>query len=244
MRGRLETIVCKDAADVAHRVADRIRDLSEESGARVRTIALSGGSTPKRLYETLAKPPYRESVRWGALELFFGDERSVPPDHQDSNYRMAYEALLSHVTVKAHRMHAEAGEADAYEKLVRERITETRDGIPIFDLILLGMGGDGHTASLFPGTKALDEGDRLVVMNEVPQMNTRRMTFTYPLINAARHVWVLVPGADKRERVKECLDALANQPGERPYPIVGVQPTHGGLVWWLDEGSAGRVATA
>jgi 6-phosphogluconolactonase len=242
--GALETIVCKDAADVARRVADRIRSLSEERGEGRLTIALSGGSTPKRLYEMLAQPPYRDSVRWDHLELYFGDERSVPPDHQDSNYRMAHEALLSHVTVRAHRMHAETGEADAYEKLVRERITETRDGIPVFDLILLGMGGDGHTASLFPGTKALDEHSRLVVMNEVPQMKTRRMTFTYPLINAARHVWALVPGADKRERVKECLEALANQPGERPYPIVGVQPTHGKLVWWLDEGSAGKAATS
>jgi 6-phosphogluconolactonase len=106
------------------------------------------------------------------------------------------------------------------------------------------MGGDGHTASLFPGTKALDERNRLVVMNEVPQMKTRRMTFSYPLINAARHVWVLVPGADKRDRVRECLDALAKPTGERPYPIVGVQPTHGELIWWLDEGSAGAPATA
>jgi 6-phosphogluconolactonase len=239
-----KTIISTDAADLARRVAERIRGFSNAGEAGPRTIALSGGSTPKRLYETLAKPPYRDSVHWDGLELFFGDERSVPPDHQDSNYRMANEALLSHVTVKAHRMHAEAGEAEAYEKLVRKRIAETRDGVPIFDLILLGMGGDGHTASLFPGTKALDERNRLVVMNEVPQMKTRRMTFSYPLINAARHVWVLVPGADKRDRVRECLDALAKPTGERPYPIVGVQPTHGELIWWLDEGSAGAPATA
>jgi 6-phosphogluconolactonase len=244
MNERFKTIISKDAADVARRVADGIRSLSEEDGPRPRTIALSGGSTPKRLYEMLAQPPYRDSVRWERLELFFGDERSVPPDHQDSNYRMAHEALLSHVDVRAHRMHAEADEAETYEKLLRDRISESRDGAPVFDLILLGMGGDGHTASLFPGTKALDERSRLVVMNLVPQMKTRRMTFTYPLINAARHVWVLVPGADKRERVKECLDALAAQPSGRPYPIVGVQPTHGELVWWLDEGSAGAPATA
>jgi 6-phosphogluconolactonase len=223
-------------------VAERIRSLAQEEGAARRTIALSGGSTPKLLYETLAQPPFRDSVGWNRLELFFGDERSVPPDHQDSNYRMAHEALLSHVPIEAHRMHAEAGEADAYERLVRERISETQDGIPVFDLILLGMGGDGHTASLFPGTKALDERSRLVVMNDVPQMKTQRMTFTYPLINAARRVWVLVPGADKRERVKECLDALAKPAGGRPHPIVGVQPTHGELVWWLDEGSAGASA--
>jgi len=238
MAERLQTIVSKDAADLARRVAERIQRLSEENGNGPRTIALSGGSTPKLLYETLADPPFRDSVRWNRLELFFGDERSVPPDHKDSNYRMANQALLSHVPVKAHRMHAETGEAAAYERLVRERIRANRDGIPVFDLILLGMGGDGHTASLFPGTKALEERQRLVVMNEVPQMQTRRMTFTYPLINAAQRVWVLVPGADKRQRVRECLDALAKPDGEKPHPIVGVQPTHGELVWWLDEGSA------
>jgi 6-phosphogluconolactonase len=244
MKERFETIISKDAADLARRVAHRIRSLSEESGTAPRAIALSGGSTPKLLYETLAQPPFRDSVLWERLELFFGDERSVPPDHPDSNYRMANEALLSRVPVVAHRMHAERGEADAYERLVRERIAATRDNIPVFDLILLGMGGDGHTASLFPGTEALAERSRLVVMNEVPQMKTRRMTFTYPLINAARRVWVLVPGADKRERVKQCLDALAKPTGERPHPIVGVQPTHGELIWWLDEGSAGAPATA
>jgi 6-phosphogluconolactonase len=242
MKERFETIISKDAADLARRVAERIRILSEEDGDVPRTIALSGGSTPKRLYELLAQPPFRDSVRWEHLELFFGDERSVAPDHQDSNYRMAREALLSHVPVQAHRMHAETGEADAYERLVRSRISKKRDGIPVFDLILLGMGGDGHTASLFPGTAALDERRRLVAMNEVPQMKTRRMTFTYPLINAAQRVWVLVPGADKRARVKECLDALAKPGGERPYPIVGVRPTQGELIWWLDEGSAGAPA--
>lgn len=244
MKEPVETIICKDAADLARRVAERIQSLSEEERGTPCTIALSGGSTPKRLYELLAKPPFRDSVRWDHLELFFGDERSVPPDHQDSNYRMAREAMLSQVPVQAHRMPAETGDAEAYERLVRERIGETRDGVPVFDLVLLGMGGDGHTASLFPGTAALGERGRLVVMNEVPQMKTRRMTFTYPLINAARRVWVLAPGADKRDRVKECLDALAKATGERPYPIVGVRPTHGELIWWLDEGSAGAPAKA
>jgi len=130
-------------------------------------------------------------------------------------------------------MVAEHGEADAYEKLVLDRVKKRRDGIPAFDLILLGMGDDGHTASLFPGTRALEERTRLVVMNEVPQKQTTRMTFTYPLINAADRVWALIAGKDKREKVTECSAARAR--GEHPYPILGVEPTEGDLCWWLDE---------
>ncbi len=239
----MEIVIGKDAGDVAARAALRLEELCKRPGAGRFSLALAGGSTPKRLYELLAEPPFRDGISWDAVEIFFGDERSVPPEHPDSNYGMAHRALLSKVPVAAHRMVAESGEADAYERLVRERVAEKRDGMPAFDLILLGMGKDGHTASLFPGTAALQETGRLVVMNDVPQMQTRRMTFTYPLINAAKRVWVLVPGADKREKVAECVSAL-KKPGERPYPVTGVRPAHGELVWWLDEASAADVGPA
>jgi 6-phosphogluconolactonase len=235
---QFETRVVRDAADLARQAAQRLEDLSRNASSIPLAIALAGGSTPKRLYETLAQPPFRDGVRWDRVELFFGDERAVPPDHPDSNYGMAEKALLSHVPVTAHRMRAELGEAEGYEQLVRARISETRDGIPVFDVILLGMGKDGHTASLFPGTKALDERTRLVVMNEVPQMQTRRMTFTYPLLNAARQVWVLIPGADKREIIGQCLSGRTQQGAEKRWPVVGVRPTHGELIWWLDDASA------
>ncbi len=237
-----ETRVVKDAGDLARQAAQRLEDLSLNPTGVPLTVALAGGSTPKMLYETLAQLPFRHRVRWERVELFFGDERAVPPDHLDSNYGMAHKALLAHVPVTAHRMRAELGEAEAYEQLVRERISHTRDGIPVFDVILLGMGKDGHTASLFPGTKALDERTRLVVMNDVPQMQTRRMTFTYPLLNAARHVWVLVPGADKHAIVGQCLSGRTQPGAEKRWPVVGVRPTHGELVWWLDEASAPRSA--
>ncbi len=237
-RASFSTTVLADAGAVARAVAERIAELSRAPGDAQVTIALSGGSTPKRLYETLATPPLHDQVDWRRLELFFGDERAVPPDHPDSNYGMAKQALLENIPSVAHRMAAERGEADEYERIVRERVTKRRDSIPAFDLILLGLGDDGHTASLFPGTAALEERERLVVMNEVPQKNTRRMTFTYPLLNAADRAWVLVAGGEKREIVARCLAAWAH--GERLYPILGVSPAAGEIVWWLDRAAAGR----
>ena len=226
---RFRTEVRPDAAALAQSVAEQIADFSKSPV----TIALSGGSTPKKLYEALAAAPLFDRVVWKNIEFFYGDERSVPPDHPDSNYGLATKTLLSKVPSPNHRMAAENGDADAYEKLVLERVKKRRGAVPAFDLILLGMGDDGHTASLFPGTKALEETKRLVVMNEVPQKKTQRMTFSYPLINAADRVWVLIAGKDKTEKVKECTAARAK--GERPYPILGVEPTEGELVWWLDQ---------
>jgi len=222
-----------DAAALARSVAEEIAALSKRAGDEPVAIALSGGSTPKRLYEVLAAPPFFDRVAWKRVEFFFGDERSVPQDDPESNYAMAKQALLEKIPSPAHRMVAERGEAEAYEALVQSRVKRQRGGIPAFDLVLLGMGDDGHTASLFPATAALQERKRLVVMNEVPQMRTRRMTFTYPLLNAADRVWVLVAGRAKRDIVTECL--AARKRGKRPYPILGVEPTEGQLVWWLDQ---------
>jgi len=198
-------------------------------------IALAGGSTPRRLYETLASAKFRDRVPWERLELFFGDERSVAPDHPDSNFRMAREALEG-VEVTMHRMPAQDGDASGYEQLVRKRVGSGPAGIPAFDLILLGIGTDGHTASLFPGTAALEERDRLVVMNDVPALRTRRMTFTIPLIDAARRVWIIATGGDKSPVVRRCLA------GDSDFPIQRIRP-NGELVWWVDEAAAaGRTA--
>lgn len=228
------TIVAKDAADATRRIAEHILELANALTGAPLSIALSGGSTPKLLYETLAAAPFGDRIPWSRVELFFGDERSVSPDHADSNYGMVKRALLDHVQVRAHRMAADVGDAEGYEKLLKERLPAA-NGFPVFDLVLLGIGKDGHTASLFPGTKALDEKQRWVVMNEVPQMNTRRMTLTFPVINNARRVWILATGADKQE----ILAALRTATGPT-YPILRVHPEHGELIWWLDQGSAGK----
>jgi 6-phosphogluconolactonase len=237
MGAGIDTRVFDDAEALAKAAADGIADLASAPKARPFTIALSGGSTPKRLYEILATPPYRDRIAWRDVELFFGDERSVPPEHPDSNYGMAKRALLDHVAVVAHRMPAETGDADGYARLLGERIARRRDGAPVLDLVLLGMGDDGHTASLFPGTAALQETVKWVVMNEVPQLHTRRMTLTYPVLNAADRVWALIAGAGKRTKVAECLAAAER--GETPYPILGVRPTAGERVWFLDKAAAG-----
>jgi 6-phosphogluconolactonase len=237
MAARLETRVFDDAEALAAAVADAFVAASERATAAPFTVALAGGSTPKRLYELLAAPPRHERVAWTNIEFFFGDERAVPPEHTDSNYGMAKRALLDHVPARAHRMEAEKDASEAYARLLGERIARRRDGMPVLDLVLLGIGEDGHTASLFPGTAALAERAQWVVMNQVPQLHTRRMTLTYPMLNAAERVWVTIAGAGKRAMVAECLAAAARN--ETPRPILGVRPTDGELVWFLDMAAAG-----
>jgi 6-phosphogluconolactonase len=229
-------IVSKDRSELARTVAEGVAALSRSPGGERRAIALSGGSTPKALYETLAGPAFAQRVDWSRLELFFSDERSVAPDDPESNYGLAARTLLGAVKPAAvHRMVAESGDAEGYERLVRERVARRRGAVPIFDLVFLGMGEDGHTASLFPGTRALEERERLVVMNDVAQKKTRRMTFTYPLINAADRVWVLIAGADKHAMVARCREARAR--ADRSLPVLRVSPA-GELVWWLDEAAS------
>lgn len=232
-------VVAEDASALARAVAEALRDVVRASPHRV-SIALSGGSTPKRLYETLAAAPLRDEIPWDRVELFFGDERAVGPDHPDSNYGMAVQALLAKVDVLAWRMRAEIGAAEEYETILRDRVPPAPGGtIPELDLVLLGIGGDGHTASLFPDTAALDEPRRLVVVNDVPKLGTSRMTVTYPLLNAARRVWILAAGADKREIVAACRAAGDDAETRRRWPITGVRPA-GELVWWLDRAATGE----
>jgi 6-phosphogluconolactonase len=239
MGAPLETKVFDDAETLAAAVADEFCDLTARRTHAPFTVALAGGSTPKRLYELLAAEPYVGRVRWQDVEFFFGDERAVPPEHPDSNYGMARRALLDHVPAVAHRMVVESDDVRGYARLLSERIAERRNGVPILDLVLLGIGEDGHTASLFPGTSALAEHTRWVVMNDVPQLQTRRMTLTYPILNAAARVWVLIAGAAKRTMVAECLAAAARHDDPPPRPILGVRPTDGELIWFLDEAAAG-----
>ena len=163
------------------------------------TVALSGGSTPKRLYSLLAT---KGSIPWEKIWFFWGDERHVPPDHPDSNYRTAYEALLSRVPVRQEnifRIHGEEKDAEAaahqYEQTLKDFFHLSPGKFPRFDLILLGMGPDGHTVSLFPGTSALNENNRLVVANWVEKFQTHRITFTFPVLNTAACVMFVVSGA-------------------------------------------------
>ncbi len=189
-------------------------------------LALSGGNTPKPVYAALAN----EDLDWSKVVITFGDERCVPPDDSESNFRMASESLLDQVAIPEANVLRMAGEmepadaAKAYEAELRER---SEGGIFRHDLILLGMGPDGHTASLFPGTTALSETERWVVENYVATKETWRLTFTYPLIDAARHVCFLVNSAGKDEILEEVFSGTSN------YPCAAVAPTDGKLTWLL-----------
>jgi 6-phosphogluconolactonase len=209
------------------------------------TVALSGGSTPRSLYTLLAA---NASTRlpWDKMFFFWGDERHVPPTDAESNYRMANESLLSKAPIppaNVFRVLAEnpdaAAAAEAYDKTLR-KFFEVADGeVPRFDLILLGMGPDGHTASLFPETAALQEKSRLVVANWVEKFHTHRITFTLPVLNAARCDAFLVSGIDKAGVLREILEGDA--PGEK-YPSKLVRPTDGKLIWFVDRAAASELS--
>ncbi|MEP7270172.1 MAG: 6-phosphogluconolactonase [Acidobacteriota bacterium] len=209
------------------------------------TVALSGGSTPKAMFEALAAEPFRETVPWGSILFFWGDERTVPADHPDSNYHMAYTTLLSLVPVpdqNIFRMPADNPDLEAAAAAYSNTLLgvgDTREGFPAIDLVFLGMGADGHTASLFPGTEALRVTDRVVVPNYVPKLKTHRLTLAVPTINAARNVRFLVSGADKAEPLKSVLE------GERDperYPSQLIHPVDGSLLWMVDEAAAKLLA--
>lgn len=204
-------------------------------------LALAGGSTPLGLYERLAAA----GLDLASWHLWWGDERFVASDDAKSNYRMAREALLERVTIDAarvHRVETEAGGPDAvaarYARTMAEAEGLVTAGLPRFDLVLLGMGADGHTASLFPGTAALDESQRTVVAGRVPRLDAVRITVTIPVLNAARAVLFLVAGADKAATVARVLEG-----GGRgiPLPAARVRPTAGEVSWFLDRDAASEL---
>ncbi len=244
-----EVVVLAGLEAVAREAANRLVARAHESIATHETfsVALSGGSTPRALFEVLASDDYRDRVEWGRALVFWSDERCVPPDHPDSNYRLAREALLSKVAIAPGNVHRLRGEIDPgqaaleYEQIVRREVAApTTGGVPTFDLILLGMGPDGHTASLFPGTEALREDMRLVAANFVPRLNAHRLTFTPPLINAAARVMFIVAGSDKAETLRAVLEG-EYQPDALPAQIV--RPANGQVTWLVDRAAASQLRT-
>lgn len=207
-------------------------------------IALAGGSTPKKLYALLASEPYRDQLDWALLEVFWSDERCVPPDDSESNFRMAQETLLSKVPIPASQIHRMPADQSDHEAASQAYITEMRHsfgtgGIPGFDLIQLGMGPEGHTASLFPHQPSLHERERLVLPVTTPKPPPDRLTFTPPLLNAARHVLFLVTGNEKADAVQAVLEGEYN-PDE--YPAQIVHPTSGEVTWMLDTAAASKLS--
>jgi len=229
--------------DLAGAAAKHFLAQSIEAVARkgLFTVALSGGSTPKGLYQLLAdaNEPFREQVPWASTQFFWSDERHVPPDHPDSNYRMANEVMLSRVPVPSDNVHRMRGEnpnaaeaAEAYEETLLEL---TGGNPPQLDLILLGLGTDGHTASIFPNSEVLRETKRLVAAPWVEKLKTCRITMTLPLLNNGASVMFLVSGSEKAEIVKEVLQ------GPQLYPAQAIRPTNGKLLWMLDKDAASKM---
>ena len=231
----------EDAESLARGAAARFAELARESiDARGRfAVALSGGSTPRRVYELLASAEFREGIDWPNVHVFFGDERMVPPDSSESNYRMASEALLARVPLPRENVHRIEGVGDAgsnasaYESELRGLFGDVE--WPRLDQVLLGMGDDGHTASLFPNTAALEEARLWVAPNWVERLGAWRVTLTVPVINAARCVTFLVAGAGKAARLREVLNG-DRDPARLPAQLI--RPSGGILEWFVDRAAA------
>jgi 6-phosphogluconolactonase len=237
-----EIRVFPDPAAVAREAADRFVAAAEEAIALKESfaVALAGGSTPKAMYELLAEEPYRSRVEWARVEVFFGDERCVPPDHAESNYRTAREALLSKVPIPGDNVYRMRGEDDpeqaakAYGLMLKEKFAD--GGL---DLTLLGMGDDGHTASLFPGTPAVREREHRVVAQFVEKSTTGpswRITMTAPFLNRSRQVLLLVAGKSKAARLAEVMEG-EHDPERLPVQLIDAGQTR--VTWLLDAAATG-----
>ena len=243
-----EVILFQDKEALSREAAHRFVFLATRQARTggVFNVALAGGSTPEMLYGLLAAPPFREAVEWKNVHFFFGDERAVPPEDADSNYRMANATLFSPLALPAsniHRLRAEALDLDAaaraYEAELRNHFAlSDAASAPRFDLILLGMGPDGHTASLFPHKPALQEKTRLVVASE-PGLKpfVPRLTLTFPVLDAAANVLFLVSGADKAATLHRVLNGPADPDA---LPSQSVAPAEGSLVWLVDQAAMGE----
>ncbi len=240
--------ILPDAEALALRAADLFAAAAQRgAAARGRfAVALNGGEASRGLYRALARQQFSKKVPWRRVHVYWSDERCVPPDDPASNYGMARDALLKHVPLPEANVHRLRGEdepgaaASAYDGELRALAALERPAseLPVFDLVLLGLGADGHTAGLFPHADALEEDDRLAVATEAPD-GAARLTITYPVINAARRVWFLVSGAARVGMVAEVLEGLRVP---LAVPAQAVSPVYGQLTWLLDEAAASELS--
>lgn len=241
-KAKMNVVVCKDTVELASRAAGEFVRIGKESiserGSFV--VALSGGSTPVLLYKQLLSA----NLDWNRVFFYFGDERNVPPDEEASNFRSANKELLRPLRIREDRIlrwRTELESPDVVAKDYQDRLEELGPGIPRLDLILLGMGSDGHTASLFPGTEALKKTQHFAVANRVPKLGLWRFTLTFPVINNARNVMFLVAGVDKADALASILGPNGD-PDE--LPARRVQPTKGDLTWFVDRAAASKLSNS
>lgn len=235
-----EITVADDRQGLYRAVAERLAAAAQMdvAGRAAFHWALAGGSTPEGLYRLLAGEDFTGRIPWPRVHAWFGDERCVPPDHPDSNYRMAVTALLDHVPVGGvHRMAGEADPHEAADAYAREleRVLSAPGGVPVLDLVLLGLGPDGHVASLFPDTAALGSEDPVTAVY-VPHLDTWRLSLTLPVLNAARRIWLLASGPDKAA----IAGAALADPGSRRLPVQRLAP-RGEWTWFLDAAAAAEL---
>ena len=237
-----QVLVIDDAEAVARAAADRFVELAGSAMASEGrlSVALAGGSTPRRTYQMLASDEYRERIDWARIHIFFGDERCVPPTDSESNYHMAHEAMLSRLPVlPRENVHRMMGEGDPYTgaRLYEQELRSFFPDAPWprFDLVLLGMGEDGHTASLFPDTHALREERAWVAANWVEKLRTFRLTLTVPAINHAANVLFMVTGVAKAERLREVIRGPRDPEG---LPAQMIYTVNGSLKWLVDKAAA------
>ncbi len=246
-RAAIEVLPDTDA--VARRGADLFALAAQEAAAArpAFTAALSGGDAPRPMFAMLARQQFAQKIPWRRVHLYWGDERCVPPDDEASNYGMAYQAFIRHVPIpddNVHRMHGEDEPdeaARAYERLLSQPpalAASSKADLPVLDFVLLGLGPDGHTASLFPHSPGLGVEDRLVVVNE-GEGTGKRLTVTYPVINAARRVLFVVTGAAKAGMIAEVLEGLRVPDA---VPAQAVAPVHGSVTWLLDRAAAAELS--
>jgi 6-phosphogluconolactonase len=246
MNNLQNVIVLDSSEDVAKAGAERFVGYAQAAidDHGMFAVALAGGNTPRQMYQLLASDNFRNRVNWNDVHLFFGDERCVPPDHPDSNYRLANEALISRVPIPAPNIHPIKGEGDPTEnaKLYEEELRLFFRGCewPRFDLVFLGLGTDGHTASLFPRTPALQETRSWVAANRVEKLGAFRITLTVPAINSAANIVFLVSGAEKAAPLAAVING-PSQPALLPAQLI--KPSDGSLTWLVDREAASRLAT-
>ena len=242
----VEYFVYEDANAFAHHAAqvfaEQVKAAADARG--IARIAISGGNTPKPVFKLLASDEFRNTIPWDKLQLFWVDERCVPPTDKDSNYGMTKAAFLDAVPIKSENVFRMEGElnpeeaAARYESAIRNTMRLEGAELPTFDLVALGMGDDGHTASLFPHTEGLHELGRIVIANHVPQKDTWRLTLTWPVINQARNVIFMIQGADKAEVLAKVF--LGDYDPET-YPSQLIRPATGKLTVVLDKAAAAKL---
>ena len=241
-----QVLICHNAEELSQQAAERFILLAQEAITRSGRfiVALAGGSTPRALYSLLPMPGYNERIPWAQIHLYWGDERCVPPHHPDSNFLMVQKTLLAHITIPQENCHRIAGELEPrvaaadYAEQLKQMFGLSAGDLPCFDLILLGLGADGHTASLFPGSEALEDRQNLVVATFVEKLQAHRVTLTLPVINHAAEILFLVAGKDKAAVVKQIS---SERPDSAELPAARVEPLSGRLTWLINKEAASEL---